>query len=167
MGSTAQPDPTRQANGRRTQVAWLDSNRRQDGARLPFVAGTSLIPDLSAWTHPTLAVGVTLHVEGDGERLLKQVTLWIQGQDGWRYQRTLADLHRGGYVELTENGLQINLVDCLSSEAQSVSLEFRDSLRPIYPVPILFAVVPGLGVEPPRVAAYILLPTCPSHISAA
>ena len=110
------------------------------------MTGTSSIPGLSTWIQPTFAtVGVTLHIDGDGERLLKQVTLWIQGQDGWRYQRTLADLHRHGYVELTDGGLQINLADCLSASANFYSLELRDSLRPIYPVPLLFAVVPGLA----------------------
>ena len=133
------------------QVDLLDTKRGQEGARLPFVVGDSLISGLSPWIQPTFATNdIALHIDGDGERLLKQVTLWVQGQDGWRDQRTLAELRQCGDIEVTADGLQIDLTACLPLRPNLYSLELRESLRPIYPVPLLFAVVPGLAVEPPR-----------------
>jgi len=117
----------------------------------PILTGEQPIAPLSRQVQPTFTnTTVTLSITDGGERLLKQASLWIQGQDGWRQQRSLSDLRQHGLAELNETGLHIHLADLLPSRPNLYTLELRISLQPVFPAPLQFAIVPGLHIIPPE-----------------
>lgn len=119
----------------------------------PALSGQHPIAGLSRQVPPTFAsTNLTITIEYGGERLLKQASLWIQGRDGWRYQRPLADLRQQEVASLAGNGLSIELGRLLPQWANNYTLELRFSLQPVFPAPLEFAIVPGLElVDAPAV----------------
>lgn len=116
----------------------------------PTLNGEHPVTGLSRQVQPTFAsTSLTLTVAYGGERLLKQASLWLHGQDGWRYQRPLAELRQKGIAGLDGAGLELDLSRILPAWANSYTLELRFSLQPIFPVPLQFAIVPGLVTAPP------------------
>ncbi len=117
----------------------------------PVLTGKQPIAPLSRQVQPTFTnTTIALSIAYGGERLLKQASLWIQGQEGWRKQRPLSDLRQHGLAELNETGLHIHLGDLLPSRPNLYTVELRISLQPVFPAPLQFAVVPGLHVIPPE-----------------
>lgn len=132
------------------RVATLEVKETQPNWAPPVLTGDSPVAQLSRQVQPIFAdTCVAIHFEYGGERLLKQVSLWLKGQDGWRYQRSLAELNRQGHARLVEDGLILALDEILPQRPNSYTLDLRASLTTISPTPIQFAVVPGLAVEPP------------------
>lgn len=116
----------------------------------PVLHGIQPVAGLSRQVQPTFAsTDLSLTIEYGGERLLKQASLWLHGQDGWRTQRPLAELRQNGMATLDGTGLKLDLRPLLPDWANVYTLELRFSLQPIFPAPLQFAVVPGLSVEPP------------------
>ena len=130
----------------------------------PVLTGEKPLAPLSRQVQPTFAnTTVVLSIAYGGERLLKQASLWIQGQDGWRKQRPLSDLRQRGLAVLNETGLHIHLADLLPSRPNFYTVELRISLQPVFPAPLQFAVVPGLCVIPPE-ANRIYTPANPPQL---
>jgi hypothetical protein len=118
----------------------------------PSIVGTNPIAGLSRQVQPTFAdTQVSLVLAQAGEQILKQASLWLRGQDGWRYQRPLTELLASGIVRRVGADLHIHLHQVIPTPAQPnfYLAELRASLRPLLPAPLQFAVVPGLQVVPP------------------
>jgi hypothetical protein len=132
------------------RVAMLEVKETQPNWAPPVLTGDSPVAQLSRQVQPTFAdTRVAITFDYGGERLLKQVSMWLKGQDGWRYQRPLADLYRQGHARLVDGGFILKLDEILPNRPNSYTLDLRASLTNILPAPIQFAVVPGLTVEPP------------------
>jgi hypothetical protein len=131
-------------------VAMLEVKETQPNWAPPVLTGDNPVAQLSRQVQPVFAdTRVTVNFDYGGERLLKQVSLWLRGQDGWLYQRSLAELYGQGHATLAEDGLIVKLGKILPTKPNSYILDLRASLTTILPTPIQFAVVPGLSVEPP------------------
>lgn len=132
------------------RIAMLEVKETQPNWALPILTGDSPVAQLSRQVQPTFAdTRVAITFDYGGERFLKQVSMWLKGQDGWRYQRSLADLYRQGHARLVDGGFILKLDEILPNRPNSYTLDLRASLTNILPAPIQFAVVPGLTVEPP------------------
>lgn len=119
----------------------------------PVLVGEHPVAGLSRQVQPTFTTtAITLAVEYGGDRLLKQGSLWLQGQDGWRYQRSLLELRHSGAVTLSGAELHVDLSPILPEGANFYTLEFRFGLQPVLLAPLQFAIVPGLIVAPPAPA---------------
>lgn len=116
----------------------------------PSIVGAFPISGLSRQTQPTFAnTEISLVLTQAGERLLKQASLWLRGQDGWRWQRPLAELLAEGHAEWQGVDLHINLHHIIPAQPDFYLAELRASLQPLLPTPLQFAVVPGLEAVPP------------------
>jgi len=112
--------------------------------------GTQLLPGLSRQVQPTFTnTEIFLRIEFGGERLLKQTSIWMNGQDGWRWQQSLAELYRQGHVSHVDDSLHIDLGRIIPSHPNFYTVQLRSSLQSILPVPLQFAVVPDLTVNIP------------------
>lgn len=142
----------------------LTENRSQPAIGNASLTGTQLIPSLSSQVQPTFAdAHITLSIEYGGEQLLKQASLWLRGQDGWRKQWPLVQLREQGVARLDDDQLTIELVSLLPSQPNFYTLELRFSLQPVYAAPLQFALVPGLHVLPPD-AEPLYTPVHPPHV---
>ncbi|MCB8947907.1 MAG: hypothetical protein H6653_07815 [Ardenticatenaceae bacterium] len=116
----------------------------------PSFVGARPIPGLSRHVQPTYAnTQVSLVLAEARERLLKQASLWLRGQTGWRWQRPLAELLASGIAKWVGSDLHIQLQNMIPAQPDFYLVELRASLQPLLPAPLQFAVVPGLEVEPP------------------
>jgi len=141
------PVTIRQGN---KEIAALTQQSSQSAISAPLLVGSKPIVGLSRHIQPTFSdTHVKLVIEYDGERLLKQASLWIQGKDGQRWQRTLADLYQHGHVALNGESLHLNFSQLLPLAPNIYAVELRISLQPIFSPPIQFGVVPGLALELP------------------
>jgi hypothetical protein len=132
------------------EILILIQGGSQSAIGQPVLAGAELIAGLSRQVQPTFTnTQISLTIEYGGEQLLKQASVWVQGQDGWRWQRTLAELRLLGHVSLTDDRLHINLSRFLPLRPNVYAIQLRISLYPVFAVPLQFAVVPGLIIEPP------------------
>ncbi|MCB9431126.1 MAG: hypothetical protein H6668_03995 [Ardenticatenaceae bacterium] len=130
----------------------------------PLLSDSQQIQGLSRLVQPTFAsTDITMTFEYGGERLLKQASLWLQGQDGWRWQRPLAELQQQGAVTWAGAKLQIHLGELLPKRPNFYAAELRFSLQPVLPVPLQFAVVPGLVAVPP-VERQLYTPATPPQV---
>lgn len=131
-------------------MATLEVKENQLRWAPPILSGSRPVAQLSRQAPPTFAdTRVEIRFDFGGERLLKQVSLWLKGADGWRCHRSLAELSGLGHVMLVEDCLIVQLAEILPTRPNSYILELRASLTTISPAPMQFAVVPGLSVEPP------------------
>ncbi|MEZ4514743.1 MAG: sigma factor-like helix-turn-helix DNA-binding protein [Chloroflexota bacterium] len=131
----------------------------------PLLTGSQPIAGLSRQVQPTFAsTDITMTFEQGGERLLKQASLWIQGQDGWRWQRPLAELQQQGFVIGQGTKLEIRLSGLLPKRPNFYTVELRFSLQPVLPAPLQFAVVPGLVAIPPA-ERHLYTPATPPQVS--
>lgn len=118
--------------------------------RRSSIVGAHPIAGLSRQVQPILAdTQVSLVLEQAGERMLKQASLWLRGQSGWRWQQPLAELLAQDIAEWVGSDLHIHLHHVIPTQPDVYQVELRASLRPLLPAPLQFAVVPGLEVEPP------------------
>ncbi len=132
------------------EILILTQGGSQSAVGQPILAGAELIAGLSRQVQPTFTnMQISLTIEYGGEQLLKQASVWMQGQDGWRWQRTLGELRLLGHVSLTDDRLHINLSQFLPLRPNVYAIQLRISLYPVFAVPLQFAVVPGLIIEPP------------------
>ncbi|HRQ41840.1 MAG TPA: DNA-directed RNA polymerase subunit alpha C-terminal domain-containing protein [Chloroflexota bacterium] len=116
----------------------------------PSIIGAHPIAGLSRQVQPTFANSqISLVLAQARERLVKQASLWLRGQDGWRWQRPLAELVAEGHAEWQEADLYIHLQHVIPTGPGFYLAELRASLQPLLPAPLQFAVVPGLEVAPP------------------
>lgn len=116
----------------------------------PSIVGALPIAGLSRQVQPTFAdTRISLVLAQAGERLLKQASLWLRGQDGWRWQRPLAELLAEGRAEWQGADLHIDLHHIIPAQPDFYLAELRASLQPLLPAPLQFAIVPGLEVLPP------------------
>lgn len=114
----------------------------------PLLSGERPIVGLSRQVQPTFAdTQVSLIIEHGGKRLLKQASLWIRGQDGWRWQRPLNELHQQRHAILKDDQLHLNLSQIIPSRPNLYTVELRISLQPLLSAPLQFAVVPNLMVQ--------------------
>ena len=131
-------------------VATLEAKDSQPNWAIPSLTGDNPVTQLSRQVQPTFAdTRVAVQFDYGGERLLKQVSLWLKGQDGWRCQRPLAELYEQGHATLVDDVLTVKLTGILPARPNAYTLDLRASLTTISPAPLQFAVVPGLAVEPP------------------
>lgn len=135
--------------GNRTRLTLAENSTLPTIGR-PSLEGYHPIIGLSRQEQPTFAsTQISITLEYGGEHLLKQASLWLQGQDGWRWQRPLTDMRQQGAVQLDGTTLHIHLPAILPNHANFYTAELRASLQPLLPAPLQFAVVPGLTVTPP------------------
>lgn len=116
----------------------------------PTLTGTDPILGLSRQVQPTFSsTKVSLFLQYGGERLLKQASLWISGQDHWQRHWSLAELQQRGLVEQQGSSLQVNFSTLLPPKPNLYTLELRISLQPLLAAPLQFAVIPYVKVEAP------------------
>ena len=114
---------------------------------LPSLIGERPVAGLSHQIQPTFSdTQLVLIIEHGGERLLRQASLWVRGQDGWRYQRSLAELRQQGMVKPSGPGLSLDLGRILPMRPNYYTVELRISLQPVFSAPLQFAIVPDLEV---------------------
>lgn len=112
------------------------------------INGAMPISGLSPQIQSTFAdTNIFLTAELNGERLLKQASLWLNGHSGWRCQHSLTELHHQGHISLADGNLSVNLSKILPLQPDLYTIELRSSLQTILPVPLQFAVIPDLTVE--------------------
>ena len=141
--------PATVIRGKEKQIKLAGSSNKLTTGR-PFLSGKQPIVGLSRQVQPTFAdTQISLTVYGNGEKLLKQASLWILGQDGWRWQRPLAEMHEKAHIKVTPNGLLFDLSQILPSRPNLYTIELRTSLKPLLSAPLQLAIVPELIVEPP------------------
>ena len=116
----------------------------------PTLNGANPIRGLSSQVQPIFTdAQVVLTIPTNGERLLKQASLWVQGQDGWRWQKSLTELYQLGHVALIEDSLHCDFSHFLPLRPNFYTVELRISLQPLFSTPMRFAIVPGLQVKVP------------------
>jgi len=144
-------------------VVTLTKGSVQRAIAEPLLTGGKLVSSLSPQVQPTFTdTQITLTVAYGGEQLLKQASLWLRGQDGWREQWTVTSLYARGAASLTDDRLDIELESLLPDAPNLYSLEMRFSLQPAFSVPVQFAVIPGLFVEPPDLDQLYTPVHCPT-----
>lgn len=130
----------------------------------PSLEGIHAIPGLTRQIQPTFAsTDISITVADGAERLLKQASLWLQGQDGWGWQRPLAEL-QPGVVVLEGTTLHIHLATILPIRPNFYTAELRARLQPLLPAPIQFAVIPGLTATL-QIDAPLYTPANPPQVS--
>ncbi len=129
------------------EIFVLTQESSQPLVGLPSLVGTALLEGLSRQVQPTFgSTQLALNIEYGGERLVKQASVWIQGQDGWRWQQTLSELRRQGHAALIQDSLRVDLSHFLPSRPNLYTIQLRISLQPVFALPLQFAIVPGLDV---------------------
>lgn len=129
-------------------VLTLERKTNQSALAEPSLTGNAPINGLSSQVQRTFAnTQLSLKIDYGGEHLLKQASLWLHGENGWRYHRPLHELVEAGLASLNQDALSIDLAKLLPSTANLYTLELRASLQPLFATPLYFAVVPGLYIS--------------------
>lgn len=115
----------------------------------PLLTSPDQIHGLSHQVQPTFtSTHIQLVLGYVHERLLKQSTLWLEGQDGWKAHYPLLDLQQQGHLTLDHYRLVIHLAPLLPADRPNVyTIQLRQSLQPILLAPLELAIVPQLVVE--------------------
>lgn len=115
----------------------------------PLLTSDDQIQGLSHQVQPTFAsTHIQLVLEYGPERLLKQSTLWLEGQDGWKAHYPLQELQQQGHLTMAHYRLVINLAHLLPADRPNLyTIQLRQSLQPILLAPLELAVVPQMVVE--------------------
>lgn len=150
LPATVHMDGTEDIDAYSDEPLRLEGRRASNTAALPVLGGDMPVAGLVAQFQATYAsTAVTLTFEEDGARIAKQTTLWIQGQDGWRWYRSMMTLIEDGQAMLDGDTLTVHLGRVLPRQAGAYTLDVRASLQSLLPMPLSFAVVPELHVELP------------------
>lgn len=130
----------------------------------PLLQGTDAIGGLSPHLPPLFSsVHIALTVADGGERLAKQGSLWLFGEDGFRCIRPLAEMISLGGASLDNDALWVDLSRLLPVMPNSYALELRAGLRPLLAEALHFSVLPGVGVAYPADAP-LYTPATPFQI---